>query len=1336
MRRAARIAAGIGVFLAGLVVLATLGVLVGGNTAPGRRLVERLVARVTDGTVTVEGLAGSFPGALRARQVALRDKTGAWMRLDDVRLDWSPLALFSGTVRVERLAAAQGVLLRRPVSEGQTSGGTALPLRLAVAHFAIDRLDLAAAVAGVPARLSLAGALHLVTPDEGAIDLEIERRDAAGRYRIEARFDRARLAAQVAATEPAQGLLSRLAGVPEIGPLTLTASVTGPRRAAQVDLHLAAGPLQVAGRGTIDLIGQRIDVDVTAHAPAMAPAPTLSWRAIRLDAHLHGPFSAPDATAHLDLADLSAGGAAIGALAADLHGAQGTLVLDAQASGLRLPGPQPDLLAAAPLRLHAEARLDAPGRPVTFTLSHPLLTLDGTAETAGAESATVTLTLPDLAPLAKAAALDLRGHARLAASITRHGAATEVALDGGFALDGGMPMAVALFGTEATLSAAATIAGPDITLAHAAITGRAVQATARGTDTAGVLALDWTLALSDLQRVAPMLTGALSAQGRVEGPQQNFTLTAAATGTLGARGVAPGPVSFSLQAAGLPDAPAGRIAATGRLAGAPLQLDATVRREGDGTLQLTVARAQWKSADGEGALRLPPGAIVPLGQMRLRIAKLDELAPFLGRSLRGSLRASLETVPAAGRPRLRLDAALRDLAFDGQSLARLDIAGRIDDPATRPVFAVTATATGLRADGVAGAATLAVKGPAEALVLHLSSELQTAEGGVRLAATATARLTQRDLRLTMLTAEYGGRTLRLLAPARLHFASGISLDGLRLGLGEAVLAASGEVTPKLALKLSLANADLTLAQPFLHGLAAEGRIAVAATLRGTIAAPEGSVQVTGRRLRWANGPGSAIPPASLDATVELQRGAARIEARLAAGGKVQLHLSGQAPLRGDRPFELASTGRIDLTVLDPLLTPDGQSVQGEATLDLRLAGTPAAPRVGGTLRLADGAVQDYVQGVHVSAIDALIEGDGTSLKIVRMTGKAGPGTLSASGTLALADDGPLDLVLTARGARVVASDLLTAEIDADLTLRGAALDRPVLAGHIRIDRADINIPNSLPQNVAVLDVRRPGQQLPAAAGPALVLRLDLTLDAPQQVFVRGRGLDAEMAGRLRVTGTSDAPVFNGGFTLRRGTYSLAGQALNFTTGKVTFDGAGLTGRLDPALDFLAQTTANDVTATLQVTGHAEAPKIKLSSSPELPQDEILARLLFGQSVKQLSPFQLAAIAQAVASLSGLDSGFDPLGALRRGLGLDRLSVSGASGGGVGATVEAGKYVANGVYLGTKQGTSGGTQAQVQIDLTRHLKVETTVGTGGTPATGITPDNDPGSSVGLTYQFEY
>jgi translocation and assembly module TamB len=323
---------------------------------------------------------------------------------------------------------------------------------------------------------------------------------------------------------------------------------------------------------------------------------------------------------------------------------------------------------------------------------------------------------------------------------------------------------------------------------------------------------------------------------------------------------------------------------------------------------------------------------------------------------------------------------------------------------------------------------------------------------------------------------------------------------------------------------------------------------------------------------------------------------------------------------------------------------------------------------------------------------------------------------------------PLDLVLRASNAQPITSDTLQINVDANLTVRGLAQGQIDAAGKILIRHAEIRIPTSLPPQVAALDVIRPGQKVAKGpTGPAPEVRLDLVIDAPQQVFVRGRGVDAELSGELRVRGDASKPQVSGGFDLRTGQLSLAGTTLAFSRGKVGFDGTGPGGKIDPTLDFVADVTTNSVTATLAIGGYASAPKITLTSVPSLPQDEVLSYLLFRRSVKEIGPFQIASIAASLAELTGIggDSA-NPLGSLRSGLGLDRLNVGGSSTGS-GATVEAGKYVANGVYLGAKQGTSSdtGTGAVLQIDITKGLKLETDVGTG-----------KGGSQVGLTYQFQY
>ncbi len=393
-------------------------------------------------------------------------------------------------------------------------------------------------------------------------------------------------------------------------------------------------------------------------------------------------------------------------------------------------------------------------------------------------------------------------------------------------------------------------------------------------------------------------------------------------------------------------------------------------------------------------------------------------------------------------------------------------------------------------------------------------------------------------------------------------------------------------------------------------------------------------------------------------------------------------------------------------------------------------GALAAPALAGSLRLTGGEVSEASQGIRLTGLRATLTGTGSEIRLSEFAGQLGGGAVSATGTVGLAAPMPVSVKLTARNARAPATDQLTALFDADLTLSGALLGHMDAGGSIRVQRADIRVPESLPAGIAVLDVRRPGQAPPPPATPPDI-GLNLTLDAPGQVFVRGRGLDAELSGRLTLTGTAAAPVPGGGFTLRRGTFNLAGRVLTFSRGRVWLDGHL---PVDPLLDFAAQSISAGVTANLAITGSAASPQIKLSSVPDLPQDQVLARLLFGKGVESLTALEVAQIAAGVAQLTGAGGDFQPLDRLREGLGLDRLSMGSTAKGG--NALEAGRYLAPGVYLGAKQSLSGtGTQGTVQIDLWRGLKLEADIGNGGSTSSAVGAGNT-GTGVGITWQHDY
>jgi translocation and assembly module TamB len=475
-----------------------------------------------------------------------------------------------------------------------------------------------------------------------------------------------------------------------------------------------------------------------------------------------------------------------------------------------------------------------------------------------------------------------------------------------------------------------------------------------------------------------------------------------------------------------------------------------------------------------------------------------------------------------------------------------------------------------------------------------------------------------------------------------------------------------------------------------------------------------------------------LPAANFSASADLEGTSARLDARLTAGAAANLSVRGQLSPAPSGPIDLRAAGALDLAILDPLLTASGRKVTGKKiALDGVVGGMLRAPRISGTARLMDAAIDDFGLGVHLTGISGLAEAAGTTVRLTRLQARAGPGTIATDGTIGFLASGiPVNLHVTARNARPLATDLLTAALNADMNVRGEALGRLSVGGRIDVLHAEIGIPKRMPAQVPVLEVRVAGVPPSPPPAPPPELGLDLTV-AAQRVVVRGRGLFAELAGSVKVTGSSAAPQPLGNFRMVRGNLGIAGQTLTFDTGEVGFNGGSLT---DPSLNFLINSQTATMNASLAITGTASHPKVTVTSIPEMPQDQALARILYPNNASP-SPLQLAAIASSLAELSGVTSGGGVLGGIQNRLGLEQLSIGTTANGS--AALEVGRYVAPGVYVGAQQGTGGNSsQAKVEIDIAKGLKVVGTVGNGTNTTPGATPAQSAGTSLGVKYQFEY
>ncbi|MBS0273145.1 MAG: translocation/assembly module TamB domain-containing protein [Proteobacteria bacterium] len=1324
---------------ASLIGLAAIALLLIGllRTPPGHATLAFLVEELTGGQVSVQGLSGDLPDDLHANVVEIRDAKGVWLRIEDVSLGWSAARAMDNHILIHRVTAAKIAMLRMPQAEEASEGTTP---QIDVDSLSAPRIEIAQAVMGHAALLQAQGSLHYESVHQARADVTVMRLDDNDRYIVRGSIEKDVANGTVSIAEGANGILAALMGLPGLKPIALEARAQGDSTKNDIAFRLAAGALRASGQGTLSLANRAADVGFSASAPAMQPDTDLAWASLAMQGHIQGDFDTPRIAAKFQAAGVTVDGTDFGQIDADVNGSNGVVNLEGTANGVRIQGDHPDIFAHAPVFVTAQANLASPSRPVRFSLSHPLASIKGSADTQGRTKIDADMTIPSLAPFAALEGEDVRGSASFHVAATLDAQTTRFALNGRVDAQGASLIA-RMLGRNATLALQADLDGGNIMQSKVSVQGAGLKMQGAGSFRNKSLDYNTHLELLDLSRLAATLSGTAMLSGTAIGPLKTAQLHASGSADMASKGFARQRVGIVMQAVGIPNPASAQLRVQGSLDNARVAIDAALASAANGKARNGKLAASWKSLDVQANAVLPQAGPVT-GSAKIGLRNIADMASFIGAKIAGSLNATVDLKAHGAQAVAAIKAQASGVSVAGNKAGAVAVQGAVADPFAKPSLDLVAGVRKFEAGGVSGDAEMKLMGPLGKLSVALKSDLRdAAQNPVHLAASAVLDAPNRRVAVQKLNADWRKQVFTLRAPAVIDFANGVAVDRFVVSVGGGEAQLSGRLTPKLAASFSARGIQAQTLQAFVPQLSATGTLSASAQLSGTLDAPQGAIAVQGRDLRVSGYSTTAIAPANLDLRATLRGKAMSLNASLSAGSSAHLTAAGGVPLQAGK-LALHLGGNADLAMFNPFLAVDGRQAKGALAIDMNIAGTLAAPRAIGSVTLSKGELRDFARGLRLQDVSATMQADGEVLHVTRLSAQAGHGTISGSGTIDLAAPGmPIDVSVTAQDARPIVSDLMTVTFSGDAKLSGKLKGAMNLSGKVFVTQGEIDLPERFPPEVAVLDVRRRGQKPPPPPAPASSVALDVTITTRGQFFVRGHGIDADLGGRIHLTGTSATPFVAGGFKMNRGTFSMAGQVLDFTTGEVRFDGTGVRNRLDPTLNFVAQTASGGVTATLTVGGYASAPKVALSSSPQLPQDEVLAHLLFRQSVKQLTPLQLAQIAQAVAALGGIGSGFNPLGSIRKTLGLDRLSVGSTNGGAAGSdqqtTVEAGKYVARNVYVGAKQSLSGGTQVQVQVDLTRKLKAQATLSTmTDATATKGSAAQDNGSSVGLSYQFEY
>ncbi|MEO5577831.1 MAG: translocation/assembly module TamB domain-containing protein, partial [Sphingomicrobium sp.] len=389
-----------------------------------------------------------------------------------------------------------------------------------------------------------------------------------------------------------------------------------------------------------------------------------------------------------------------------------------------------------------------------------------------------------------------------------------------------------------------------------------------------------------------------------------------------------------------------------------------------------------------------------------------------------------------------------------------------------------------------------------------------------------------------------------------------------------------------------------------------------------------------------------------------------------------------------------------------------------------ISGRLVDPRIRGSIRTAGARIESAVTGMVIQNVAASGRFGGSRLVLDRIAGQTpAGGTVAGAGSVDFSGGRPaLDLKFNVVRAQLLDRDDIAATVTGPLSIQSSGRGGRI-SGDLKLDRGRFTLGKaSAAAGVPRLQVRHVGRD-----AEDVITIADLTpwtLDvkvAGGDLTVRGLGIDSRWTTDLAISGNVSAPRFNGRADLIRGNYEFAGRGFRLERGIIRFRGESPP---DPLLDIRAEAQVQGLDAAVTVRGTGLKPEIAFTSVPQLPQDELLSRILFGTSITNLSPPEAIQLASAIAALQSGNGNLDPINAIRRAVGLDRLRILPADiATGQKTAISAGKYLGRKLYVEVITDGQGYSATRVEYQVTRWLSILSSISTIGRTSANVRVSKD-------------
>ena len=448
----------------------------------------------------------------------------------------------------------------------------------------------------------------------------------------------------------------------------------------------------------------------------------------------------------------------------------------------------------------------------------------------------------------------------------------------------------------------------------------------------------------------------------------------------------------------------------------------------------------------------------------------------------------------------------------------------------------------------------------------------------------------------------------------------------------------------------------------------------------------------------------------------------RVQARIApmGGAGTLLERLSRAPLFAQLRYNGPADTLWRLTGVELLDLSGPLAVGADAT------GTLANPVIKGSLRTEQARLESPVLGTVVENFKSNGRFGGSRLVIDSFSGttkRAGTVSGRAAFDFSVEQGIGIDVSLQADKAQLIDRDDIKAQVTGPISIKSGG-SGGTISGKVTLDSGSFRLgaatAGAQVPRLDVKEINRPEDEEVVAA-PSRPWQLDLGLTARNRLMVTGLGINSEWSADLQLAGIVSEPRITGEAKLVRGTYDFAGRRFDLERGTIHFQGESPP---NPILDIVAEGGIQGLNASIHVTGRGQKPEISFTSTPSLPQDELLSRLLFGTSITNLSAPEALQLASAVAALNNSGGGLDPFNAVRRAVGLDRLRVLPADVvTGQSTSIAAGKYLTRKIYVEVITDGHGYSATRLEYQLTRWLSLLSTVSTVGRQSASVRVSKD-------------